>query len=292
MAAKKKKVEASNITIHMPGQHVSWLAATTTSTLGDFPSVFSISNMPLNGWSVPDVASGGDLATGVTGIGFLAGQGGRIDNELRFKESELFIPTNVAESKVGPIQPWACQDSAGTPALTYYPQEWTTVPFCQELVIVSTDKSMLENWQEFTAGTPDNNPLFRSFQVAATMGEQSVTYGAGVPLLSGTGAAGVKDVPLGKILYARMKTYQGGGSTAGFQQMGQETWGGASVFAAESLYWMRAFFLVAKPAPTGATGNVTLYVKIPDLNLSIAGVNADQGDLSFIMGLRQNLGAN
>jgi len=291
--AAKKKVEASNITIHMPGQHVSWIAATTTSSLGDFPTALigGSPRVPLNGWSVPDVAGGGDLATGVTGIGFLAGQGGRIDNELRFKESELFIPTNVAESKVGPIQPWACQDAAGTPVLTYYPQEWTTVPYCQELVIIGTDKRMLDNWQSFTAGAPVNNPLFRSFQIAATMGEMPTTYtttatGVPIPLL------GTNDIPLGKILYARMKTYQGGGSTAGFQQMGQETWGGASVFAAESLYWMRAVFIVAKPAPTGATGNVTLYVKIPDLNLSIAGVNADQGDLSFVMGLRQNLGAN
>lgn len=235
---------------------------------------------------MPDILVGGSLRTGVTGIGFIAAQGGRIDNELRFIEEELFVPTDVVESMVGTYQPYAAQDNAGT--TTYYPDEWSKVPFLQELVIVSTDKRMLDNWQSFAATVPVNNPLYATWLYQTMIGENPMTViqAGQTRSLAGSNHA----IPLTKILYARLKTYQGGTSSSGFQQINQDTWGGASVFAAESLYWMRALFFSGTAAPTGASGNVTTFFKAPDLNLMMTGVNAKESDLSFIMGLRQNLG--
>jgi hypothetical protein len=290
----KKAAKPSNVKIHMQGTYGKWTAATTTSSIGYWPVSLGFDTLPHNGWQVPDIAAGGNLTTGTTGVaGFVAGQGGKLDNQLRFMEEELFIPTNVTKSHVGTLEPWLVEDSAGTPAvLEYWPQTWSKVPHAKEIIYISTDSRMLDGWQNFAAGRPYSNPLFSSIVKDAPLGEQPFTMDLIAGSVPGQSLFGDNTTSLGKLLYASMTSYQGGNASSGFQQTGQEVWGGGQLLAAESLYWMRIIWLVGTPNIGTGTGNEHLYFKIPDLNLTISGVNADQGDLSFIMGLRQNLGSN
>ena len=128
--------------------------------------------------------------------------------------------------------------------------------------------------------------MYAQFHMAGRIGEQPVTG-----TLAGTAVAllGADQTPLGKILYAHSITYQGGNSNAGFQALSKDVWGGASQLATPSLYWARA--VMWKATSSVGTGDTTTFVKVPDLNLSMGGVTEDSNALSFVMGLRQNLGA-
>jgi len=289
MAARKNKPKAEAITIHMPGQYSSWAKATGRQNIATdaIPTAlgFTFTDLPSNGWQVIDPIAGGDPTTGTNGTFFLAAQGGKLDNNLRFQDEDLFLPTNVAISKTGPIQAWGSLDSSGTPAFTRYPQDWTDVPFLQEVIYITTDSRILDNWQSFTAGLPVNNPMYSQFYFAGRIGEQPVTgnlAGAVLPLL------GADSVPLSKILYAHSISYQGGNSNAAFQAIGKDVWGGGTGLAAQSLYWARAYMWIADSDE--GTGNTTTFVKFPDLNLTMSGIREDSDTLSFIMGLRRNLG--
>ncbi|HIB69673.1 MAG TPA: hypothetical protein EYO33_32490 [Phycisphaerales bacterium] len=156
----------------------------------------------------------------------------------------------------------------------------------QEVVYITTDSRILDNWQGFTAGLPTNNPIFSQFYFATRIGEQPITG-----LLAGEpySVIGTDATPLSKILYAHSITYQGGNQNAGFQALGKDVWGGGRQLAAQSLYWVRAYMWSAESAV--GTGNTTTFVKVPDMNLTIAGIREDSNSLSFIMGLRKNLGA-
>jgi len=289
MAAKGRKPKPDAVVIHMPGQYTAWEKATGRMSMANaaVPSQLgaTFSAMPTNGWEIIDAASGGDPRQGVNAFYWVGLQGGKIDNNLRFSEEDLFIPTSVGISKVGPIQAWCTTDTGPPIVPVRYPQNWTQVPFLQEVVYVTTDSRILDNWQG-GGSPPINNPMAQQFFYAGRMGEQPVTgiVGGGViPLM------GEISTPLSKILYGHSITYAGGNQNSAFQAISKDVWGGAQQLAAQSLYWVRAYMWMAES--NEGTGNETTYVKIPDMNLTLSGIREDSATLPFIMGLRQNLGA-
>jgi len=290
MAAKGRKPKPDAVVIHMPGQYTAWEKQTGRMSMANdaVPAALGTTwtAMPTNGWEIIDAAGGGDPRQGINAFFWIGVQGGKIDNNLRFSEEDLFIPTSVNISKVGPIQAWCATDTGPPVTVVRYPQSWSQIPFLQEVVYVSTDSRMLDNWQ---GGSPPlNNPMYAQFFYATRMGEQPVTGAVGGV---GRSLIGRDATPLSKILYGHSITYAGGNQNSAFQAISKDVWGGAQQLAAQSLYWVRAYMWMAESAIVGGVGDEKTYVKIPDMNLTLAGIREDSATLPFIMGLRQNLGA-
>jgi len=141
---------------------------------------------------------------------------GQWDNSHRFKSEEVFTPGSInVMSKGNPG--WVYVTVGASGVQSYNPQTWTQTPTYQELVCVSTSKSLL-NFSLETGATTVN-----------AWATQWMRQGLcpGMVITNADLDTSDSPVPLepNKILYAHEATYAGGTQSNNFQQTSFASWG-------------------------------------------------------------------